>query len=58
MVVHVEVRHAAVLTRCMLLHMQTSFEDKDTGQVLSAVDCYFQCQVRFTASSSISLCVS
>lgn len=25
--------------------LQTSFEDKDTGQVLSAVDCYFQCQV-------------
>ncbi|WIA29248.1 hypothetical protein OEZ86_011756 [Tetradesmus obliquus] len=22
----------------------TSFEDKDTGQMLSAVDCYFQCQ--------------
>lgn len=27
--------------------LQTSFEDKETGQILSAVDCYFQCQVRW-----------
>lgn len=26
--------------------LQTSFEDKDSGQVMSAVDCYFQCQVK------------
>jgi hypothetical protein len=38
---------SAVLMCCMLwVLMQTSFEDKETGQVLSAVDCYFQCQVR------------
>ena len=32
---------------CCLLPLcaQTSFEDKDTGQIISAVDCYFQCQV-------------
>lgn len=29
----------------MTVLLQTSFEDKETGQVLSAVDCYFQCQV-------------
>jgi hypothetical protein len=31
--------------------VQTSFEDKETGQVLSAVDCYFQCQVGSSSST-------
>jgi hypothetical protein len=34
----------------VLCWLQTSFEDKDTGQMMSAVDCYFQCQVGSTAA--------
>jgi len=28
------------------MHVQSSAEDKDTGQNVSAIDCYFMCQVR------------
>lgn len=52
-----QVIHAAVLTCCMTpLHVQTSFEDKETGQVLSAVDCYFQCQVRTQPAAEVLTC--
>jgi hypothetical protein len=50
----------AVLSSCnvvILCLLQTLFEDKDTGQMMSAVDCYFQCQVRSSSSSPL-LCSS
>jgi len=44
--------HLRMLTLMLMLTrsptpIQSSAEDKDTGQNVSAVDCYFMCQVGF-----------
>ena len=38
------------ITQChylLCLPLQTTVDDKDSGQVVSAVNCYFMCQVGF-----------